>query len=82
MKEDGYVEFLGRKDSQVKIRGYRVEMGEIENTLVSHQEITKASVIDYTSPDGIKNLYAFVVAENAISQLDVKEFLQKRCLTI
>ncbi|MEB3130340.1 bacitracin non-ribosomal peptide synthetase BacA [Bacillus paralicheniformis] len=77
LKEDGYVEFLGRKDSQVKIRGYRVEMGEIENTLVSHQEITKASVIDYTSPDGIKNLYAFVVAENAISQLDVKEFLQK-----
>ncbi|MCY8595206.1 non-ribosomal peptide synthetase, partial [Bacillus haynesii] len=77
LKEDGYVEFLGRKDSQVKIRGYRVEMGEIENTLLSHHEITKASVIDYTSPDGIKNLYAFVVAENAISQLDVKEFLQK-----
>ncbi|MEC1022070.1 bacitracin non-ribosomal peptide synthetase BacA [Bacillus paralicheniformis] len=77
LKEDGYVEFLGRKDSQVKIRGYRVEMGEIENTLLSHQEITKASVIDYTSPDGIKNLYAFVVAENAISQLDVKGFLQK-----
>ncbi|MCY8742181.1 non-ribosomal peptide synthetase, partial [Bacillus haynesii] len=77
LKEDGYVEFLGRKDSQVKIRGYRVEMGEIENTLLSHHEITKASVIDYKSPDGIKNLYAFVVAENAISQLDVKEFLQK-----
>ncbi|MEC1507169.1 amino acid adenylation domain-containing protein, partial [Bacillus haynesii] len=77
LKEAGYVEFLGRKDSQVKIRGYRVEMGEIENTLLSHHEITKASVIDYTSPDGIKNLYAFVVAENAISQLDVKEFLQK-----
>ncbi|MEC1551719.1 bacitracin non-ribosomal peptide synthetase BacA [Bacillus haynesii] len=77
LKEDGYVEFLGRKDSQVKIRGYRVEMGEIENTLLSYHEITKASVIDYKSPDGIKNLYAFVVAENAISQLDVKEFLQK-----
>ncbi|NWN77335.1 non-ribosomal peptide synthetase [Bacillus sp. (in: firmicutes)] len=76
LKEDGYVEFLGRKDSQVKIRGYRVELGEIENTLLSHADIRKATVIDHQNLDGIKNLYAFVVAEKEISQKDVKGFLQ------
>ena len=32
-REDGQVEFIGRKDEQVKVRGYRVELGEIEAAL-------------------------------------------------
>ncbi|MDI3411488.1 condensation domain-containing protein [Bacillus sonorensis] len=51
-------------------------MGEIENTLLSHADIRKATVIDHQNLDGIKNLYAFVVAEKEISQKDVKGFLQ------
>ncbi|MEK5097378.1 amino acid adenylation domain-containing protein [Bacillus sp. FSL W8-0848] len=77
LKEDGYVEFLGRKDSQVKIRGYRVELGEIENTLLKHEDISKTTVIDYTNRDGVKNLYAFVVAKKEVSQKGLKAFLQK-----
>ncbi|WP_275667432.1 non-ribosomal peptide synthetase [Bacillus swezeyi] len=77
LKEGGYVEFLGRKDSQVKIRGYRVELGEIENTLLNHRDVSKATIIDYTNRDGMKNLYAFVVTEREINQKDFKGFLQK-----
>ena len=29
-RPEGFVEFLGRKDTQVKVRGYRIEIGEIE----------------------------------------------------
>ena len=34
-REDGSVEFLGRKDSQAKINGQRIELGEIETQVQS-----------------------------------------------
>jgi amino acid adenylation domain-containing protein len=44
-RPDGNIEFLGRVDEQIKIRGYRVELGEIENLLLSHPDIREAAVI-------------------------------------
>ncbi|PEU19965.1 non-ribosomal peptide synthetase, partial [Bacillus wiedmannii] len=78
LKEDGYVEFLGRKDSQVKIRGYRVELGEIENCLIKYDDVKKTVVIDYTDNNGMKNLYAFVVSGKEINPNGLKQFLQKK----
>lgn len=43
--EDGNIEYLGRIDNQVKIRGYRVELGEIENTILTNKNITETVVI-------------------------------------
>jgi non-ribosomal peptide synthetase component F/acyl carrier protein len=43
---DGNIEFLGREDHQVKIRGSRVELGEIENQLLKHEQVKEALVID------------------------------------
>ncbi|TNE56377.1 MAG: amino acid adenylation domain-containing protein, partial [Bacteroidetes bacterium] len=42
----GELDFLGRIDKQVKIRGYRVEIGEIEDHLLSIPEIKNAVVLD------------------------------------
>ena len=42
---DGNIEYVGRKDDQVKIRGFRIEMGEIEDTIVRHEEIEEGVVI-------------------------------------
>jgi amino acid adenylation domain-containing protein len=42
---DGNLEFLGRIDSQVKIRGQRIEIGEIENQLLKHENIKEAIVL-------------------------------------
>jgi amino acid adenylation domain-containing protein len=36
--------FHGRKDRQIKIRGFRVELGEIENILLNHKNISNAYV--------------------------------------
>ncbi|WP_139487922.1 non-ribosomal peptide synthase/polyketide synthase [Brevibacillus dissolubilis] len=77
LRAEGYVEFLGRKDSQVKIRGYRVELGEIENSLLQHEDVKKAAVIDYTDDKGIKNLLAFVVSAEETDPRDLKQYLQQ-----
>ena len=45
MRKEGYVEFLGRRDSQVKINGFRVELGEIEKRLMAISEVDEAHVI-------------------------------------
>ena len=41
-RNDGTIEFLGRKDFQVKLRGFRIELGEIEAVLGQHPEIQGA----------------------------------------
>ncbi|WP_408895225.1 amino acid adenylation domain-containing protein [Paenibacillus taichungensis] len=35
IREDGKIEFLGRKDNQLKFRGYRVELEEVERVITS-----------------------------------------------
>ncbi|MCP4154004.1 MAG: AMP-binding protein, partial [bacterium] len=64
---DGNIRFLGRIDHQVKIRGFRVELGEIENRLLSHEEVKEAVVIAYEDRKGKggKYLCAYVVPESA-----------------
>lgn len=42
---DGNIRFLGRRDQQVKIRGYRLELGEIENRLLAHNDVAEAVVV-------------------------------------
>ncbi|HBH52334.1 MAG TPA: hypothetical protein DDY91_10615 [Planctomycetaceae bacterium] len=44
-KEDGTLEFLGRRDHQVKFRGYRLELGEIEAKLAEHPAVRQAVVL-------------------------------------
>jgi amino acid adenylation domain-containing protein len=44
-KSDGNIEFWGRKDTQVKWMGYRIELGDIENALLSIHSIDNALVL-------------------------------------
>ena len=44
-REDGNIEWLGRRDRQVKIRGHRIELGEIEEALRRHSEIREVVVV-------------------------------------
>ena len=49
-REDGLLEFIGRKDDQVKIRGCRIELGEIEKVLRGHEAIHDVAVVASRRP--------------------------------
>jgi amino acid adenylation domain-containing protein len=74
----GQIEFLGRKDSQVKLRGFRVELGEVENCLLRHGQIQKATVIAQEDESKGKTLVAYLVSkEPAPSNPQLRKFLRE-----
>lgn len=52
--------FVSRKDCQVKHRGYRIELGDIENAVLSLQEVEHACVVYNKSRQEIVLLYRSV----------------------
>lgn len=82
---DGTIEFLGRMDRQVKVNGYRVELGEVENQLLTHPSVNQVvATIDekgkqiiayYTTNDQeeISNLMAY--ATEKIAAFMIPRFL-------
>jgi tyrocidine synthetase-3 len=77
---DGTVEFLGRMDSQVKVRGYRVELGEIQDRLLTYPGLKEAVVILRRFPSGDKYLCAYVVLKDMgveLNRLRIKEHLSE-----
>jgi len=80
---DGNIEFLGRLDHQIKIRGFRVELGEIEETLVTHPKVKEALVMarnDMTGkPNGEALLAAYVITnDNQLQISELKELLKEQ----
>jgi aspartate racemase len=76
-REDGSVEFLGRKDGQIKILGHRIELGEVENALGQHAAIKQACVTVKIDEAGTKRLVAYYVQNGAEVQSwrELKGFL-------
>jgi len=59
-REDGTVEFLGRRDHQVKLRGFRIELGEIEAHLAAEPGVREAVVVAQET-DGVTRLIGYLV---------------------
>ncbi|MEC2314446.1 amino acid adenylation domain-containing protein, partial [Bacillus velezensis] len=75
LTQEGYIEFLGRKDHQIKVRGYRVELGEIESVILEHRQVRNAVVINQKDARNQDVLYAYVTGHQSLPPTDLKEFL-------
>lgn len=83
-RENGIIEFLGRKDFQVKVRGHRIELGEIENALNKFGKLENYVVTTFKDTLNNNHLVAYVVVkdksnldENSFKN-DIKEFLSSK----
>lgn len=72
--DNGEFYFVGRNDDQIKVLGNRVELQEIENTLMKHQDIANANVLFD------QKIIAFVWAQKD-KELKISE-LKKHCAEI
>jgi amino acid adenylation domain-containing protein/non-ribosomal peptide synthase protein (TIGR01720 family) len=76
-REDGAIEFLGRRDRQLKIRGHRIEPGEIESLLLRHHAVSAAVVVSRDDESGRTRLVAYVVpAESFGADVDFRDHLR------
>ncbi|MDQ1350662.1 MAG: hypothetical protein QG657_964 [Acidobacteriota bacterium] len=74
---DGNIEFLGRTDHQVKIRGFRIELQEIENQLLTYENIKEAVVLK-KGEDSNAFLCAYIVSDTAIEKSALSAYLTGR----
>ncbi|WP_028611282.1 non-ribosomal peptide synthetase [Paenibacillus harenae] len=74
---NGEMEYLGRIDHQVKIRGHRIELGEIETVLIKHHKVKETTVIAREQEDGSKALCAYIVAEEEMTVIELREFTKE-----
>jgi amino acid adenylation domain-containing protein len=71
-RDDGAIEYRGRRDQQVKIRGLRIELGEIEAALEALQGIKQAAVrVQQPQPDD-QRLVAYYVTDDDAPRSDAE----------
>ena len=75
VREDGNIEFVGRRDGQVKIRGFRIELKEVEAAIREYEGIKDATVQAFDYPDGGKFIAAYVVSDKPVDIASLNAFI-------
>ena len=74
-RENGDIEFVGRKDGQVKIRGFRIELKEVESVIRQFPGIKDATVQAFDYPTGGKFIAAYVVSDEKVDVKALNQFI-------
>ena len=77
-RENGQIEFVGRKDGQVKIRGFRVELKEVEAVIRDFNGIKDATVQAFDLEGGGKYIAAYIVSDEPINIEALNEFIAEQ----
>ncbi|MFV3116270.1 amino acid adenylation domain-containing protein [Gordonia amicalis] len=68
-RADGRLIYHGRDDFQLKVRGLRIELGEVDNALMSHPDVANAVSLGVPGPAGEDVLVAYVTAAEGTSPM-------------
>jgi len=74
-REDGNIEFVGRKDGQVKIRGFRIELKEVEAVIRDFEGINDVTVQAFDDPNGGKFIAAYVASDKEVDIEELNRFI-------
>ncbi|MDQ1745532.1 MAG: (S)-beta-tyrosine adenylation enzyme [Pseudonocardiales bacterium] len=78
-RDDGLLEFRGRRDQQVKIQGHRLELAEVESMLLEQESVVECAVLAVTGTDGIvAKLAAYVVPRDEPCPAEWRAHLRQR----
>lgn len=77
-RQDGNIEFVGRKDGQVKIRGFRIELKEVESVIREFEGIRDVTVQAFDNLDGGKFIAAYVVSDTKLDIAALNAFILDR----
>jgi amino acid adenylation domain-containing protein len=78
MDEDGRLMITGRIDDQVQILGLRVEPAEVAAHLTAYPGLKAAEVLAFGEPGEVPTLTAYVAADPAITEGDLRVHLMER----
>lgn len=67
LNEDGEFELKGRKDWQVKSSGFRIDMGEIQKTLITHEDIKECFIYSHSNISGERPISAYIILNNSFN---------------
>lgn len=68
--KDGMYRIIGRIDDVINVSGHRFGTAEIENAINENEFIIESAVVGYPHPIKGQSIYAFVVCEHAIDDLE------------
>ena len=77
-RQNGDVEFVGRKDGQVKIRGFRIETKEVEAVIRGFEGIRDVTVQAYDYEGGGKYLAAFIVGDSPVDLERLRAYIREQ----
>ena len=78
-REDGNIEFFGRRDGQVKVRGFRIELSEVEAVIRQFPGVEDATVAAFDNESGEgKFLAAYVVSSQKIDVKALGNFIRSQ----
>lgn len=75
---DDQLEYLGRKDFQVKVNGFRIELGDVENVMLSLPAIDKVVVVPYTFNEREQRLLGYYTTADGQPIADLSGQLRAR----